>query len=130
MHSAGAENFSERIFLRSDNGAELYFCGKLYSESSYYDEASATLTRLRLFFTENGEQVYSIVSGSGTDKTRRHYIVARESDSLYRIGNGVHTITLPPEMLFAAVFGLCGIDPARAEELKPDFEENLRMMTG
>lgn len=130
MHNAGTEKFSEKIFLRSDNGTELYFCGKLYSESSYYDEESATLTRLRLFFTENGEQVYSIVSGSGAGKTRRHYTVAREGDFLYRVGNGVHTVTLSPEMLFAAVFGLCGIDPARAEELKPDFEENLRMMVG
>lgn len=129
MQNASAEKFSEKIFLRSDNGAELYFNGKLYSESSYYDEDSATLTRLRLFLTENGEQVYSIVSGSGAEKTRRHYTVAPEGD-FYRISNGIHTLTLPLEMLFAAVFGLCGIDPARAEELKPEFEENLRMMTG
>lgn len=129
MHNAGAESFSEKIFLRSDNGAELYFCGKLYSESSYYDEDSATLTRLRLFLADNGEQVYSIVSGSGAGKTRRHYTVAPDGD-FFRVSNGIHTLTLPLEMLFAAVFGLCGIDPSRAEELKPEFEENLRMMTG
>lgn len=129
MHKAGAETFSEKIFLRSDNGAELYFCGKLYSESSYYDEESATLTRLRLFLTENGEQVYSIVSGSGAEKTRRHYTVAPDG-VFYRISNGIQTLTLPLDLLFAAVFGLCGIDPDRAEELKPEFEENLRMMTG
>lgn len=129
MPNAVADTFSEKIFLRGDNGAELYFCGKLYSESSYYDEESATLTRLRLFITENGEQVYSIVSGSGPEKTRRHYTVAQEGD-FYRISNGIQTLTLPLELLFAAVFGLCGIDPSRAEELKPEFEENLRMMTG
>ena len=117
------------MFLRSDNGAELYFSGKLYSESSYYDEETATLTRLRLFVTDNGEQIYSIVSGSGSEKTRRHYVVAPEGE-FYRVSNGIQTLTLPLEMLFAAVFGLCGIDPDRADELKPAFEENLRMIVG
>lgn len=129
MTKAGAGAFTEKIFLRSDNGAELYFCGQLYSESSYYDEETAAITRLRLFVTENGEQVYSIVSGSGAEKTRRHYIVAQDGD-FYRISNGIQTLTLPLEMLVVAVFRLCGIDPDRAEELKSDFEENLRMIMG
>ncbi|MDL2207701.1 hypothetical protein LJB81_01135 [Desulfovibrio sp. OttesenSCG-928-M14] len=119
----------EKMFLRSDNGAELFFRGRLYSEISYYDEESASLTRLRLFVTESGEQVYSIVSGAGADKTRRHYIIAQDGD-FYRVSNGIQTMSLPPDLLFAAVFGLCGIDPDRAEELKPGFEENLRMIAG
>lgn len=129
MTNAGAGAFTEKIFLRSDNGAELYFRGQLYSESSYYDEETATITRLRLFITDSGEQVYSIVSGSGSEKTRRHYTVAQDGD-LYRISNGLQTLSLPPETLFASVFGLCGIDPERAEELKSGFEENLRMIIG
>lgn len=129
MDKPDAESFTEKMFLRSDNGAELYFRGKLYSESSYYDEETATLTRLRLFVTDSGEQVYSIVSGQGAEKTRRHYVVAQEGE-YYRVSNGIQTLTLPLEMLFAAVFGLCGIDPERAEELKPAFEENLRMIVG
>lgn len=129
MSKTGPGALTEKMFLRSDNGTELYFRGQLYSESSYYDEETATLTRLRLFITDNGEQVYSIVSGSGAGKTRRHYLVAPEGD-LYRISNGVHSLTLSLDMLFASVFGLCGIDPDRAEELKPAFEENLRMLAG
>lgn len=125
----GAAEF-EKMFLRSDNGAELHFNGRLYSEISYYDEDSASLTRFRLFLTDENEQVYSIVSGAGPNKTRRHYVVAREADEYYRISNGQHTLVLPLELLFASVFGLCGIDPQRAEELKPDFEENLRMIVG
>lgn len=129
MDKPDAGSFTEKMFLRSDNGAELYFSGKLYSESSYYDEETATLTRLRLFVTDNGEQIYSIVSGSGSEKPRRHYVVAPEGE-FYRVSNGIQTLTLPLEMLFAAVFGLCGIDPDRADELKPAFEENLRMIVG
>jgi hypothetical protein len=129
MTKAGAEAFTENIFLRSDNGAELNFRGRLYSESSYYDEESATITRLRLFITDQSEHVYSIVSSSGAEKQRRHYTVAPDGGQ-YRISNGVQTLTLPLETLFAAVFGLCGIDPERAGELKSGFEENLRMIVG
>lgn len=129
MTNTDAGTCTEKIFLRSDNGAELYFCGRLYSESSYYDEETATITRLRLFVTDAGEQVYSIVSGSGADKTRRHYTAVQDGD-MYRFSNGVQTLTLPLDMLFASVFGLCGIDPARAEELKSGFEENLSMIVG
>ena len=129
MAERATGSYTEKILLRSDNGSELDFRGQMYSESSYYDEESGTLTRLRLFVTEHGEQVYSIVAGTGSAKKRRHYIVAPEG-SFYRISDGVQTMRLPLEMLFASVFGLCGIDPSRAEELKPAFEENLRMLTG
>ena len=128
MSKPGKVHF-EHITLNSDNGVDLQFNGRLFSESSYYDEDSATLTRLRLYLTDKNEQVYSIVSGTGREKTRRHYVVAQEGD-LYRISNGVQTLRLPLDILFASVFGLCGIDPDRAEELKPEFEESLRMIVG
>ena len=128
MSKPGKVHF-EQITLNSDNGVDLQFNGRLFSESSYYDEDSATLTRLRLYLTDSNEQVYSIVSGTGREKTRRHYVVAQEGD-LYRISNGVQTLRLPLDILFASVFGLCGIDPDRAEELKPEFEESLRMIVG
>jgi len=129
MAKRATGSHTEKVVLRSDNGSALDFRGQLYSESSYYDEESGCLTRLRLFVTESGEQVYAIVSGTGAEKRRRHYIVAPEGE-FYRISDGVQTMRLPLEMLFASVFGLCGLDPARAEELKPAFEENLRMLTG
>lgn len=128
MSKPGKVHF-EQISLSSDNGAELRFSGRLFSESSYYDEDSATLTSLRLYISDQNEQVYSIVSGTGQEKTRRHYVVAQEGD-MYRISNGAHTLRLPLDLLFASVFGLCGIDPERADELKPDFEESLRMIVG
>ena len=129
MSKVATGSFSEKIFLRSDNGAELYFRGQLFSESSYYDEETATLTRLRLFTTETGRHVYSIISGAGAEKTRRHYVVTPQGDTC-QMSDGIQTLTLPVEMLFAAVFGLCGIDPERAEELRPAFEETLRMANG
>jgi hypothetical protein len=128
MSKPGKVHF-EQITLSNDNGAECTFNGRLFSESSYYDEDSMTLTRLRLYISDRNEQVYSIISGSGQEKTRRFYVVAQEGD-LYRISNGAHTLRLPLDILFASVFGLCGITPDRAEELRPDFEESLRMIVG
>ena len=121
--------YTDRISLQNDNGSELSFNGRLFSERSLYDEDSGTLTRLRLFATDKAEHVYSIVSGSGTHKSRRHYIIAQEGE-FYRISDGVQTLLLPPELLFATVFGLCGIDPKKVQELIPDFEANLRTMAG
>lgn len=118
-----------KISLHSDNGAELTFRGRLFSESSHYDEESGVLTRLRLFETDKGEHIYSIISGDGATKTRRHYIIAPEGD-LYRISDGIQTLMLPLDLLFTAVLGLCGIDGEKAEELKPVFEENLRSIVG
>ncbi len=129
MSSTASGALTEKVFLRSDNGAELYFQGRIFSESSYYDDETATLTRMRLFVADNGSQVYSIVSGSRTNKTRRHYVVTTDGD-MCRMSDGIQILTLPVEMLFAAVFGLCGIDPDRAEELRPAFEENLRLANG
>ena len=129
MSKPGKAHF-DPITLSNDNGVAFTFSGRLFSESSYYDEKSMTLTRLRLYISDQNEQVYFIVSGSGQEKTRRYYVVAQEGDDLYRVSNGAHTLRLPLDILFASVFGLCGIDPDRAEELKPDFEESLRMVIG
>jgi hypothetical protein len=122
---ATAPAVGERVTLKSENGTELTFTGRLFSESSYYDQDTAHLTRLRLFVTDSKELVYSIISGAGTEKTRRYYTVTVE-DELCLMSDGVLSIRLPVDMLFSAVFGLCGIDPSRAEELRPLFEENLR----
>jgi hypothetical protein len=96
----------------------------MFAESSYFDEQSATLTRIRLYVSDTGGHVYSIVSGAGSGKSRRFYEVAPGRE-VCRISDGLHSLTVSTDMLFASVFGLCGIDPDRAEELRPTFEENL-----
>ena len=121
--------FTKKIFLHNDNGSMRYFRRRMFSESSYFDEHASTLTRVRMYATDSGEQVYSIVSGAGANKERRNYMIAQE-DELYRISDGINTLRLPPELLFAAVFGLCGIDADKAQELMPAFEENLRNVAG
>lgn len=118
------KSYSEEVVLHSDNGLSLHFKGRLFSESSYFDNASETLTRLRLFVMEDGGQVYSIVSSQGNNKSRRHYILRPHQD-VCEISDGIQALTVPIEMLFAAVFGLCGIDPSQAETLRSSFDDTL-----
>jgi hypothetical protein len=124
MSKAASDSFAETIVLHSDNGTELSFRGRLFSESAYYDEETGFLTRLRLFAREDGAHVYSIVSGSGAEKYRRHYVISREGD-VCRMNDGKQLLVAPTAMLLNAVFGLCGIDPARSEELRPVLEQSL-----
>jgi hypothetical protein len=116
--------FTEKLFLRNDNGAELSFRGRMFAESTYFDEQTSTLTRIRLYAADTGGHVYSIVSGAGEKKSRRFYEVTPGKETC-RISDGTHALTVPTDMLFASVFGLCGIDPGRAGDLRSSFEENL-----
>ncbi len=115
----------EEYTLRNEAGVEITFKGRLFSEGSYFDEESGALTRLKLYLTDENRQVYSVVSGSNTAKWRQVYTLHVEGD-LCHINNGVQDITLRTDMLLAAVFGLCGIDPNKAEELKASLEETLK----
>ncbi len=118
-------NCPDDIVLHSDNGASLHFKGRLFSESTCFDDATGALVRLRLFSMQGGGQVYSIITTAGSQKHRRYYVM-RPIGELCEVSDGVQTITLPVEMLFNAVFGLCGIDPSQAESLRPSFEESLK----
>ena len=54
----------EEICLKHDNGSDLQFRGRLFSECSWYDEEHGMLTRQKLYVTDNNEQVYYIVRSS------------------------------------------------------------------
>ena len=115
----------EEYVLRNDAGKEVRFQGKLFSESSYYDEEQGALTRLKLFVAEDGRQIYSIVSGSNTAKWRRVYTMRLEGDYCY-IDNGVQEITLNTDMLMTVVFGLCGMDADQGDVLRMFLEDSRK----
>lgn len=115
----------EEHALRNDAGVEVKFKGRLFSEGSYFDEENGALTRLKLYITDENRQVYSVVSGSNTAKWRQVYTL-RVEDDLCHINNGVQDITLRTDMLLAAVFGLCGIDSDKADDLRASLEETLK----
>ncbi len=99
----------ENICLKHDNGEDIRFQGRLFSECSHFDEESGTLTRQQLYLTENGEQIYYIVRATARDRSRHAYRLTMDGDNCV-INNGRSEITLQFDMLMLAVRALCGLD--------------------
>ena len=93
----------EDICLKQDNGCDFAFCGRLFSECSWYDEALGTLTRQKLYVTESNEQIYYIVRSSGQERSRHAYKLFMRGDVC--------------DMLMLAVRGLCGLDSGATPSL-------------
>lgn len=114
----------EEIALQLDNGAVLEFSGRLFSESSWFDEETGALTRQKLFLTDKNEQVYSVVAGMGKSRSRRAYRIAIHGEAC-TIFNGRSEMTLPFDMLMLAVRNLCGLSEGATPTLGL-LEETLR----
>lgn len=118
----------EQVCLKHDNGADITFQGRLFSECSWYDEESGVLTRQKLYVTEQNEQVYYIVSGSGPERSRRAYRLSVMGDRCI-IHNGAAEMVLQFDMLMLAVRGLCGLE-ADATPTLAMVEEMLKAANG
>lgn len=114
----------EEFTVQGYNGGDLTFTGRLFSEGSFFDDESGSLTRLRLFTLGGNRLVYSVVSGAGKQKDRRVYMLKVEDNSC-QIDNGQQSIAMPVEMLFTAVSGLCGLEAGQESELRAALEESL-----
>ena len=51
------------VVLHLDNGTDMQFSGRPFAGGSWFDEETGELTRQKLYATESGEHVYSIVTG-------------------------------------------------------------------
>lgn len=126
-----SENYAdghEDFCLAGYNGGNFEFTGRLFSEGSFFEAENGTLTRLRLFAMQDGRLVYHAVSSSGNmgeNKERRVYVLTVDGE-LCHMDNGRQSVTLPMDMLFAAVYGLCGMDASQEEDLKVTLQESLR----
>ena len=120
------ENMSrmEKVSLRLDSGEQLNFNGRLFSESSWYDEDEASITTQKLYVTDTHEQVYFVVSGSENKRERRAYRIATHGDSC-TVNNGSTEMTMPFDMLMLAVRSLCRLDDDATPSLET-VEETLR----
>lgn len=114
----------EDICLKHDNGNDMSFRGRLFSECSWYDEEQQTLTRQKLFVTEENDQVYYIVRSRGRDRTRHAYRL-RMDDGLCLINDGKNEIRMHFDMLMLAVRGICGLEADATPSLSM-VEEMLR----
>lgn len=106
---AAVAGIMEDICLKHDNGEDLRFQGRLFSECSHFDEEENSLTRQQLYTTDSGEQVYYIVRTTGQERSRHAYRLAVRDD-LCVINNGRAQIALKLDMLMLAVRALCGLN--------------------
>ena len=53
----------------------MQFSGRPFAGGSWFDEETGELTRQKLYATESGEHIYSIVTGKGQQRSRRAYRV-------------------------------------------------------
>lgn len=118
----------ENISLKHDNGDDMRFQGRLFSECSHFDEDNNSITRQQLYVTDNGEQIYYIVSSNGRERSRRAYRLGIHEDNCV-INNGKAEITLKFDMLMLAVRALCGLDANATPSLEM-VEEMLKAVNG
>lgn len=118
----------EEFTVQGYNGGDLTFTGRLFSEGSFFDDESGSLTRLRLFTMGGNRLVYSVVSGAGKHKDRRVYVLKVDKENC-QIDNGQQHIEMPVEMLFTAVFGLCGLEAGQESDLRAALEESLQAVS-
>ena len=118
------EQLMEDVVLQLDNGANLEFKGRLFSEASWYDEESGELTHQKLFITDEHEQVYSVVTGGGNNRSRRAYQIKVQGETC-AIFDGRISMNMPFELLMLAVRALCGLDEGAIPSLET-VEETLR----
>lgn len=118
----------EEISLKLEDGENMRFQGRLFSESSDFDKDTGALTRQQLYITENGDQVYYIVHSQGNERTRNAYRLTMKDDTCI-INNGKMEIALQFDMLMLAVRSLCGLN-ANATPTLGMVEELLREANG
>lgn len=114
----------EDICLKDDNGENVRFQGRLFSECSHFDEETRCFTRQQLYVTDNNEQVYYIVQNNDKKRSRRAYRLSVQ-DGKCRINNGKAEITLQLESLMLAVRALCGLSADEIPSLE-SVEELLK----
>lgn len=114
----------EEICIKDDNGENVRFQGRLFSESSHYDEETRCFTRQQLYITDTQEQVYYIVQSCGQERSRRIYRLSVQGDMCV-INNGKGQIHLRFDMLMLAVRALCGLNADETPSLE-SVEELLK----
>lgn len=106
----------EDISLRHDNGEDMRFRGRLFSECSWYDEEHGMLCRQKLYVTEDRDQIYYIMR-TGAEERSRHAYRLRVQDDVCTIDNGKGEMRMPVSLLMLAVRALCGMDAQSADSL-------------
>jgi len=117
-----AASAMDEMTLHLDNGSQLHFRGRLFSEAVWYDEDSGVLTHQKLYVTDKREHVYVIQKSFEGKKHCRAYRVSLRGDRCAMF-NGRSVMEMPLELLLQGMKVLCGAEDGVALE---QVEESLR----
>ena len=99
----------ENVCLKQDQGGDVNFRGRLFSECSWFDDETKQLVRQKLYVTEDNEQVYSIVRSAGENKSHHVYRFSVKGDNCVIVAGKNETV-LPFPMLMHVVREICGLE--------------------
>lgn len=108
------EDFYREMTVFNDAGDDLCFRGALSRETSSFDEVTGELSQLRLYDTDEGDQVFVFITSNGYEKQRRAYRV-RVDNGIVWASNGRVTMPLPMIDLLETVRELCRFNEGSAE---------------
>ncbi|MDR2504256.1 MAG: hypothetical protein LBD82_07765 [Deltaproteobacteria bacterium] len=114
----------EHFSLPGYSGKNLEFRGRLFAESTSGDQEDGSPSRVRLFVTADKRLIYSLVSGVGKNKSRRLYILTKE-DEVWRLDDGRQQISMPEEMFFILIKGICEITDEYCETFRSMLHDSL-----
>lgn len=114
----------ENVALKNDGKADFCFVGRLFSECSWFDAESQTMTRQKLFITEKNEQVYYIMTAKHGQRSHRAYGLRLRGERCTMF-DGFTEITMQLPLLMLAVRSLCGFNKA-SEQVLAHIEETLK----
>ena len=98
----------ENFCLKQDNGSDLNFRGRLFSECSWVDETTNELVKQKLYVTADNDQVYYMVRSQGDKKTRHAYRYSVDGDNCV-INNGKDVVSLQFNELMHVMRGMIGV---------------------
>ena len=118
------ENFS----LKQDNGGDLNFRGRLFSECPWVDESTNELVKQKLYVTAENDQVYYMVRSSGDKKTRHAYRYSVDGDNCI-VNNGKDVVSLHFNELMQVMRGMIGVAEGEVPTLSEiDAAEESKIM--
>ncbi len=116
---------SEKISLKLDNGKSMEFYGREIAEESWYNEDAKSITRQRVYETDKGSQVYSVLEGDGSNRSSRAYSMAVQDAVLY-MSDAKQQLEVPEELFILFLEDLLAQAGVNSNNAIEDIKEFLK----
>ncbi len=111
--------------LKLDNGKTMEFLGKIIGETSWFNEASSSITRQRIYETDKGSHVLAVMEGDGSNRSSRAYSLVVQ-DSVLHMSDAKQQLEIPHELFILFAKEILARAGANADSAIEDIEELLK----